>query len=194
MSWWQTLISAAVPSIVAAGALIWQNRQNNARDGARRKDDADEREKDRAHEAAKAERQRLETLSDHWRDDRTTAHVDLLAAFDAAITDLDRINRYPARPWSDQLDADLMRLMHAQVARVQVVGSAAPREAAERVHLRIRHADLSFRMASLEEPDLDDDERKTQVDKLKELVQRAKYSRDDYLKAVRRELGTHGSA
>jgi hypothetical protein len=92
MNWLQTLLVAAVPAAIAAGALLWQQHRTDEKETARQTAESTERQLDRdaaaaeanavrAHEMQKLEAERLNALKDSWRQERLEAHVAALSMF-----------------------------------------------------------------------------------------------------------------
>lgn len=73
-------VGAIVNALITALSLIYQNKRNGEREDRRRAEDATERQRDREAEANARAVERRQVLDDHWRDERRSAHVELLAA------------------------------------------------------------------------------------------------------------------
>ncbi|SEE91041.1 hypothetical protein [Jiangella alba] len=89
MEWWQTLIIAAVPTIVTAASLVIQSMMNNGREDRRLAADAKHREEERAHAETMAREARdteREVAATQRKDDAdagwSAAHVEMLTALD----------------------------------------------------------------------------------------------------------------
>ncbi|SEE91023.1 hypothetical protein [Jiangella alba] len=99
MEWWQTLIVgvvvATVPAIGTAVSLIYQQRRADQRESQRRKEDAEEREKDRQHVREDAATERKNALLDAWREDRKAAHATAYNAMDEYLLGLHNFSGGP---------------------------------------------------------------------------------------------------
>lgn len=205
MSWLQTLLIASVPSLITAVALTWQNRQNNVRDEARRKDDANERDKDRQHSTRQAEQLRREALGDHWREERKQAHVALLASFQQAYDFLNSLTGMgiqatglfdvePDQEAETDFPGELSTSMRSQLATVQVLATTSTSAAAQAAFDAFNHAEIEAFMAEYARHSHTEDVFKDRVDRARYHLATAVSHRDDYLAAVREELGTTATA
>lgn len=141
----QILLQVTVPAAITAGALIWQNIQNNKREDRRREEDQSERQKDREHQTAEANAERRAqqdrayedkraAVEERWRDQRLEAHTNLLDLISqrneqcrANILKLDLASTDYEHQDNDALLAEI----NAANARVQLLASKSSAAAAE---------------------------------------------------------------
>jgi uncharacterized membrane protein len=71
VTWWQTLLVAVVPVLVTLIVTSWAESR-------RRREDADQREKERKAQDAHREQERRRAVQDAWRTDKLQAHRELM--------------------------------------------------------------------------------------------------------------------
>ncbi len=84
MTWWQTVLVGSIPALITLVGLLVQQTILGNRERERWDAEAQQRELDRARADRMRELDRLDSLDNHWREERKQAHVDFLSTLNEA--------------------------------------------------------------------------------------------------------------
>jgi hypothetical protein len=193
MTWWQTLIVATVPALVALGGLLIQLKITNAAEQRRRELEDEQREKDRERADAALAETRRNSLEDYWREARHRTHVETLSILKSAcerlyetLTQMQESGGEVEQSMEPTLGAEAMRL----VTEVQLMGSDEASQAAGNALKVLVSLNLCVLVAASERR-MGTEMRASKADELAvERYGAALDAIETYRKAVRRDLGT----
>jgi multidrug efflux pump subunit AcrA (membrane-fusion protein) len=192
-------------ALVTGVFLTGQNWLNNRREDRRRQADAAERQADRELQLKQAEQARADARAETWRESRQEAHEALIAVLRKANKTVSSTLLYLRSDgtfWSTETgeapegDTDLLdeaeeEELNEALARVEIVGSEASRQAASAAVSQIMSMhERYWALTVLYSLEGYGEKRGDAAKRLKGKEESLKGNLDAYIDAVRRDLGT----